>query len=301
MKKNFVLLQVILSLLIATSGQAQDDWANVDVETVKVTDSIFMLKGGGGNVTVSVGEDGVIVIDDQFAPMTDRIIAAIRDITDQPVRFIINTHFHADHTGGNEGMHGKTGGIIVAHENVRSRLSADQFVKIYRQPASPAEALPIVTFDSNIRFHMNDDEIDVVHLTPHAHTDGDSAIFFRNANVLVGGDMIFFGLYPFVDMRNGGSVSGYVEALDKMIGQIDEETHVIPGHGSLGDLKQLRTLRDLLLTLIDRVKKLVDQGKTRDEVIAAKPSAEFDQLYDGGSIKADEIIGYLYDGLAANQ
>ena len=300
-KKILGLLLAMLGITIAAIAQSQDDWANVAIETIKVTDSIYMLKGGGGNVALSVGEDGVILIDDQFAPMTDRILAAIQQITDQPVRFIINTHFHADHTGGNEGIRRKTGGVIVAHENVRRRLSTDQFVKIYPQPASPPEALPIITFDSNIRFHMNGDVVDVIHVSNNAHTDGDSAVFFRDANVLVGGDMIFFGLYPFVDLPNGGSVSGYVAALDDMIARADKETSIIPGHGSLGYLEQLHALRNLLLTLINRVQQLVAQGKTREEVIAAKPSAEFDEEHDGGSIKADDIVGYLYDDLTANQ
>ncbi len=299
MKKIEIILPAILGCLTATSVNAQRDFSTVVIETVKVTDTVYMLKGAGGNIGLSVGKDGVIVIDDQFAPLTDQILAAISDITDQPVRFIINTHFHQDHIDGNEGMSARTGGIIVAHENVRKRLSTPQFVEFFnnRMPAYPPGALPIVTFDTNIRFYMNGDEIEVFHPVDNAHTDSDSVIFFHNSNVLHGGDLVFFGTYPFIDLGSGGSVRGFTEATEAIIAQLNDDTQIIPGHGSVGDLAQLRAVRDMLVTLIDRVRRLVDQGKTREEVIAARPSAEFDEKYVGRSIKADDIVGFVYDDL----
>lgn len=299
MTKTIIYVQAIVACLSVTTAQAQRDFSKVVIETVKVTDSVYMLKGSGGNIGLSVGDDGVIVIDDQFGPLSDKILAAIREITDKPVRFIINTHFHQDHIDGNELLSTRTGGIIVAHENVRKRLSTPQFVQFFnnRMPAYPPEALPIVTFDTNIRFYMNGDQIEALHPNDNAHTDSDSVIFFRNSNVLHGGDLAFFGSYPFIDLGSGGSVRGYAAAIDKIIPQLDDDTRIIPGHGSVGDLAQLRAVRNMLGTLIDRVGGLIEQGKNREEVIAAKPSAEFDETYDGGSIKADDIVGFVYDDL----
>ena len=299
MKNTRLFALALVTCLIALPVQAQRDFSKVVIETVKVTDSVYMLTGAGGNIGLSVGADGVIVIDDQFGPLSDKILAAIRAITDQPARFIINTHFHQDHIDGNELLSAATGGVVVAHENVRKRLSTPQFVEFFnnRMPAYPPEALPIVTFDSSIRFHMNGDVIDVFHPEDNAHTDSDSVIYFRNSNVLHGGDLVFFGSYPFIDLSSGGSVTGFTAATEALIAQLNDDTQIIPGHGSVGDLDQLRAVRDMLATLIDRVRKLVDQGKTRDEVIAAKLSAEFDDRYGGGSIKPDDIVGFVFDDL----
>ena len=299
MKKTIVCVQAIIACLSVNTAQAQRDFSKVVIETVKVTDSVYMLEGTGGNIGLSVGDDGVIVIDDQFAPLTDRILAAIREITDKPVRFIINTHFHQDHADGNEELSAKTGGVVVAHENVRKRLSTPQFVEFFnnRMPAYPPEALPVVTFDTNIRFHMNGDEIDVFHPVENAHTDSDSVVFFRDSNVLHGGDLVFFGMYPFIDMGSGGSVRGYVAALEKIIPQLDSGTRIIPGHGSVGDLAQLRELKDMLIATIGRVESLLQQGKSREEVIAARPLGTFDNKYPNSSVKADDLVEFIYQDL----
>src|SRR5258706_9143076 len=190
-----------------------------------------MLTGAGGNIGVSAGEDAVFVIDDQYAPLTDRITAAIAKITPKPVRFVLNTHWHGDHTGGNENF-GKGGSLIVAHENVRKRMSVEQFIEAFnmRSPAAPPVALPVVTFAQSVTFHLNGDEIRAIHM-PNAHTDGDAVVHFLRNDVVHMGDIYFNGMYPFIDDATGGSVEGVIPACDKGDALVSDKTHIIPGHG----------------------------------------------------------------------
>ena len=297
---HHVTLAVIVSHALALTAFAQGRFDDVQIKTVKVSDNVYMLVGSGGNIGLSIGEDGAFMIDDQFAPLTEKILAAVRTLTDQPVRFLINTHWHGDHVGGNENL-GKAGAIIVAHENVRERMSTEAFMEAFNRtvPASPEAALPVVTFTDAITFHWNGDEVHVLHVEP-AHTDGDSIIHFRHANVLHTGDTFFNGMYPFIDVSSGGSIDGVIAAADTALKLCNDQTKIIPGHGELADADDLRAYREVLQAVRDRVRSLVDAGKTREEVIATKPSAEFDADWGGGFMQPDIWIGIVYDGMTKN-
>ncbi len=212
----------------------------VQIRTTALNRGVHMLTGAGGNIALATGEDAAFVVDDQFAPLTPKILAAIRAVTDKPVRFLVNTHWHFDHTGGNENF-GKAGTIIVAHDNVRKRMSVEQFMSRLdrRQPPSPKAALPVITFPDQVTFHLNGDTIHVVHVPP-AHTDGDAIIHWSAANVLHLGDLFFNGRYPFVDLDSGGSFEGVIHAVTSALGMVNDQTKIIPGHGDLATRADLQ-------------------------------------------------------------
>jgi glyoxylase-like metal-dependent hydrolase (beta-lactamase superfamily II) len=289
-------LAAVIALAAAPALAQQQDLSKVEIKSEKVAEGVYMLTGAGGNIGLSVGPSGSFVIDDQFAPLTDKILAAIKAITPQPVRFVINTHLHGDHTGGNENL-GKAGAIVVAHENVRKRMSVEQLNAFGRKtPPSPEGALPVVTFTDAVTFHWNGDEIRVTHAAP-AHTDGDSIVRFVKADVVHMGDLFFNGLYPFIDTGSGGRVDGFVAAADQVLAATGEKTRFIPGHGPLASRADLQSYRDMLETLRDRIAKLKAEGKSRDEVIAAKPTADHDAKWGTGFMKADTFAGFVYDSL----
>jgi cyclase len=293
-----LLLSVALLVLLAAPASAQEqDFSKVEVKTVPVAGSVSMLQGSGGNIGVLVGTDGVLIVDDEFAPLVPKIRAAVGQLTQKPIRFVVNTHWHGDHTGGNAGF-GGDGAVIVAQDNVRKRMSTNQFNAFFKRstPASPAIALPVITFAEGVTFHLDGEDIEVFHLVP-AHTDGDSAIWFRHANVLHTGDVFFNGLYPFIDTGSGGSVDGVVTALEAMLARIDDQTKVIPGHGPLGSKADMKKFHDMLATVRDRVKKAIAAGKTLDQVVASKPSAEFDPIWGGGFLKPADFVTMMYTGL----
>jgi glyoxylase-like metal-dependent hydrolase (beta-lactamase superfamily II) len=260
-----------------------------------------MLIGRGGNIGLSVGVDGAFLIDDQFAPLTEKIRAAVAALTDQPVRFLVNTHWHRDHTGGNENL-GRAGAIIVAHDNVRRRMSRDQFLEAFDQmvPASPKGALPVLTFNDAVTFHLNGDEVHVFHVE-HAHTDGDAIIHFRRANVVHMGDTYFNGMYPFIDVSSGGSIEGMIDAVDRVLPLADAKTRLIPGHGPLSNVLELQAYREMLGTVRDRIRALVADGKSREEVIEAGPTRDFDASWGGGFMKPDQWAGIVYDGMVTEE
>jgi glyoxylase-like metal-dependent hydrolase (beta-lactamase superfamily II) len=288
-------------VLSAASVAAQQDFSKVEIKPTKLADGLFMLTGAGGNMALSVGEDAVFLVDDQYAPLTERIKAAIAAITDKPVRFVLNTHWHFDHTGGNENL-GQAGALIVAHDNVRKRMSVEQFIKDFdmKVPASPKAALPIITFSETTTFHLNGEEIQAVHVPP-AHTDGDSLVQYRKANVLHMGDTFFNGSYPFFDMSSGGSVDGMIAAGEKALSLVNAFTKIILGHGSLADRKALESYLAMLKTSRDRIKSLVSAGKSVDEIIAAKPLAEFDGTWGKGFIQPDQFLRLLHGSLSAQR
>ena len=236
-------------------------------------------------------------MDDQFAPLTDKIVAAIRAITDKPVRFVVNTHWHADHTGGNENF-AKAGAVIVAHDNVRKRMSTEQFNEVFKSttPASPRAALPVVTFAQSVTLHLNGDAVQVTHVPP-AHTDGDSIVHFTKANVIHMGDLFMNGSYPFIDVGSGGHVDGVVGAAEKALAMANDQTKIIPGHGPLADKASLQAFRDMVATIRDRVAALVKEGKSLEEVQAAQPSKEFDAKWGGGFMKPEQFVGLIYASL----
>ena len=273
---------------------AQRDFSKVEIETQQVAEGIYMLQGSGGNIGVCIGEDGVLLVDDQFAPLTDKILAAIAKITDQPVRFVLNTHYHPDHVGGNENF-GKAGALLVAHDAVRARLLAQRRTAADAPPPT-AGTLPLITFDDSLTFHVNGTDIAAFHVAP-AHTDGDAIVVIRTGNVVHMGDCFFNGLYPYIDVAAGGGIEGMIAAIDRVLPSIGPDTKIIPGHGPLSDRAGLVAFRDMLAAVRDRMKPLVATGKSLEEVKAAKPTADFDAVWGNGFLKPDRWVEMVYEGL----
>ena len=298
MKRLSVAALIMASL--AAPVWAQQDFSTVEIETVPVADGVYMLVGAGGNIGLSVGEDGAFVIDDQYAPLSEKILAAIAAITDADVEFLVNTHYHGDHTGGNEAF-GAAGALIFAHDNVRARMSTAQFREIFDQsiPASPAGALPVVTFSDEMTFHWNGDTIRALHVAP-AHTDGDTILHFQNANVIHMGDNFFNGVYPFIDVGSGGDINGIIAAGYRALAIANEDTAIIPGHGPLSDAAGLAAWLDVLKVTRVSMQSLIDQGLSEDEAVAARPTAEFDGQYGGGFMNPENFSRLLYQSLSRN-
>jgi cyclase len=293
-----------LALLLAwvSSAQAQQrNFDDVQIKATHVAGAVSMLEGAGGNIGVCAGPDGVFLIDDQFAPLTDKIRDAVAKIQTGPIRFVLNTHWHGDHTGGNENL-GKAGVLIVAHDNVRVRMASEQFSKIFdrKTPASPAPALPVVTFTEAVTFYLNGDEIHAFHVPP-AHTDGDAIVHFRRANVVHAGDVFFNGNYPVIDLDSGGSVEGVIAAVDRIVAVANAETRIIPGHGPIAGLPELQAYRKMLIDVRDAVKKAVADGKSLEDTQKAKPSAAYDAAWGNGFIKPDKFVEIVYTDLSRNR
>ena len=273
-------LFALLSLAAAPVG-AQVNYDTVRVRTIPVSSNVYMLQGAGGNIGLAVGDDAVFVVDDQYAPLTRKILDAIAAITPKPVRFVLNTHWHFDHVGGNENL-GEAGALIVAHENVRKRMSVDGFVEALnaRVPASPPKALPVVTFTDAVTFYINGDSVSATHVPP-AHTDGDAIIHFRKANVVHMGDTFHNAGLPFSDLSSGGSLHGIIGAADRVLAMTNDATKIIPGHGPLADRARLKVYRDMLVVLRDRIKAEITAGKTLDQILAAKVTAAYEKDFPG--------------------
>jgi glyoxylase-like metal-dependent hydrolase (beta-lactamase superfamily II) len=258
-----------------------------------------MLKGAGGNLGVLAGKDGVFLIDSQFAELSDKIKAAIAKISPAPVRFVVNTHWHGDHTGGNENFE-KSGSIIVAQDNVRVRMSTAQFDTMFNDTtlASPEDAWPVVTFTDAVTFHWDGQDVWVFHV-PNAHTDGDAVIQFKQANVVHTGDVLFNGNYPFIDISTGGSVKGTIAAADRILKAVDDNTKIIPGHGPLANKKDLQAYRDMLADISGKVEAMLAKGKTPDQIKAAKPSAAYDAKWGNGFLKPDMFVDIMIKDLSS--
>ena len=267
--------------------------ADVKIETISVAPGIYMLMGRGGNVGLTVGVDGAAIIDDQFADMAPKIRAAVAMLSEQPVHFVINTHLHGDHTGGNDAF-GKAGAVIIAHENVRKFLGSDQVNPSTNAPipARAREALPVITFADSATLHFNDDDLQFTHL-PNAHTATDIVVRFRKANVLHMGDC-FTGGFPFIDGNTGGTLDGLIRAHETVLATVDDNTKIIRGHGPLGNKAELQAYHDMLVVVRDRVAKLVKAGKSPGDVLAARPTKEFEEKYGGTSFNAAQWIGRAY-------
>lgn len=283
----------------AMAGAANAQDAEVIVRTETVAPGIHVLYGSGGNIGASIGADGVFLIDDQYAVMTAKITEALAKLSPEPPRFVLNTHWHGDHTGGNENLAAK-GSLVVAHDNVRVRMGTEQFSKFFERttPPSASAALPVVTFNDSVSFFLNGDEIRGTHV-PGAHTDGDVFIHFRKANVIHTGDLVFAGMYPFIDLDSGGSVAGVIAAVDRMLALADDRTRIIPGHGEVTDKAGLAAYREMLVVTSGRVRELVRAGKTVDEVLAANPNAEFDAKLAWAFITPERYARILYRDAAA--
>ncbi|MCB1057527.1 MAG: MBL fold metallo-hydrolase [Acidobacteria bacterium] len=286
-----------LGLVLSLPAFAQQDWDAATIETVQVTDGIAMLVGPGGNVGVSTGADGVFLIDDEYGQVNTKVLGAIQKLSSDPIRFVINTHWHDDHTGGNKDL-ASTGSVIVAHEGVRRRMAAGQVIEAFGMnvPPAPPEALPVITFTDAVTFHRNGDDIHVFHVAP-AHTDGDSVIRFEKANVIHTGDLYFNGFYPFIDTSSGGSIEGMIAGVDRILEIADDSTKIIPGHGPLSNPQELKAYRTMLETVRDRVAKLKAEGKSADEVVAAKPTADLDEVWGKGFLPPDIFVKLVYDGM----
>jgi cyclase len=272
---------VFAALATAAPTDAQN-FDSVQVRSTILAPGVYMLQGSGGNIGVSVGDDAVFLVDDQFAPLTPKILAAIGAITPKPVRFVLNTHWHFDHTGGNENL-GRVGALIVAHDNVRKRMSTDQFISALnrREPASPKDALPVVTFNDAVTFHINGDSVVATHVPP-AHTDGDAIVHFVKANVIHMGDVFHNTGLPFVDRSSGGSIDGVIHTADRVLAIANAETKIIPGHGPVADRVRLKAWRDAIASLRDRARAAVTAGQTVEQLLAANITSAYAKDWPGG-------------------
>lgn len=289
---------MLIIALTATPAVAQIP-ETVAFERQKLSDSVYFLSSGwGGNLAASVGEDGIFLVDDQFAPLTDEISASLAEVSDQPLRFVINTHWHHDHTGGNENF-GSSGSLIIAHDNVRRRMSTEQVSEFLGRttPPSPEVALPIITFSDTTTLHLNGEAIAAYH-SPHGHTDGDAIIHFRDSNVIHMGDTYFNGMFPFIDLDSGGNANGVIAAVDLALGMADANTRIIPGHGPLASRDDLQAYRDFLARIRDEVRRRMDDGQSLEAIIEADlVAAETEQWGADGFIKPDQFVTFVYRSL----
>ena len=295
--KKFLLLTV--ALFFAVSAHAQTDFSKVEVKATKVAGNVYMLQGSGGNIGVSVGDDGLLIVDDQFAPLADKIRAALKGIADKKLRFILNTHWHGDHTGGNVVFGPEA--TIIAHDNVRKRLATEQKSTVFNSttPASPKEALPVITFNDSLSVHFNGEDIRAIHF-PHGHTDGDSVIFFSQSNVVHLGDDFFAGRFPFVDLESGGSVEGLVKNIGELIGKIPADAKLIPGHGPISTLDDLKSYHRMLQQTTEIVRGKIAAGKTLDQIKTEGLPAEW-APWGAGFIKTDRWVETIYKSLTAKK
>jgi cyclase len=271
----------------AAAGQATD-YSKVQIETVKLAPNFYVLNGQGGAIGVLTGPDGVLMVDSQFAPLTEKIVAAIRQVSSTPIKYMINTHVHPDHTGGNENL-AKMGVTIFAREELRNRL-----------PKTAPAALPVITYSSPITFHMDGEDVRAIPI-PHAHTDGDTMVHFPNANVIMIGDYFRSLGYPNIDRANGGSLTGMIEGINTAIALCNATTKVVPGHGDITDRNGLSAHRDMIIAIRDKIAPMVSQGKTLPEVMAAKPTADYDAKVPGGGPTIERFVGQVYAELQAKK
>lgn len=278
---------------------AQPD-GEVRITRFEITEGLDMLVGRGGNLSVSSGEDGILLVDDQFAPLTPKIRAAIAEIQKGPVRFVLNTHWHGDHTGGNENF-ARAGALLFAQDAVRERMSREQEMRAFGStiPASPEAALPVVTFSDAMRFHMNGEEIHVHH-APRAHTDGDAIVQFRRANAIATGDVYFNGSYPFIDLESGGSVDGMIAAVERILAFSDAETRIVPGHGPLSNRAELRAYRNMLVTVRARVAAALREGTSFSALSASGPLQDLDGRWGGKIVDSQDFLRSVHASLSGS-
>ena len=297
--KRFIIAPLALAAALS-SAQAQRDFSGIEIKTTKVVDGVYMLEGAGGNIGLSTGDDGAFVIDDQFAPLSGRIMAAIETVTDKDVAFVLNTHFHGDHTGGNEAF-GEAGAHIVAHDNVRKRLKEGLTrASGNTTPPAPDVALPVITFSKTISFYWNDRDIHIWHPKP-AHTDGDAIVFLKDVNVVHMGDVFFNGGYPFIDLEGGGDMNGYIAAHEKVLEKIDDETKIIPGHGPLANKADLQTTVDMLKEVKSRIQALIADGVDEDAAVAADPLKDLNDKWGQGFINGEFMVRTAHRSLSAKK
>jgi glyoxylase-like metal-dependent hydrolase (beta-lactamase superfamily II) len=295
--KKFLLLTVVL--FFAISAHAQTDFSKVEIKATKVAGNVYMLEGSGGNIGVSVGDDGLLIVDDQFAPLADKIRAALKGLADKKLRFILNTHWHGDHTGGNVAFGPEA--TIIAHDNVRKRLATEQKSAVFNRttPPSPKEALPVITFNNSLSVHFNGEEIRAIHF-PQGHTDGDSVIFFSSSNVVHLGDDFFAGRFPFVDLESGGTVEGLIKNIGELIEKIPAGAKLIPGHGPISTLDDLKSYHRMLQQTTEIVRQKIAAGKTVDQIKTEGLPAEW-APWGAGFIKTDRWVETIYKSFTAKK
>jgi len=301
---NIAIRAALVGALATVAGAAfaqQQDLSKVEIKVTKVSGNIYMLEGAGGNIAASVGDDGIVIVDDQFAPLAEKIRAALKGITDKPLRFIINTHYHFDHTGGNLPLHDAT---IIAQDNVRKRLAQSNLLgnggsMKMEQPAMAPEALPVITFQHDVTLHVNGEDIHALH-APSGHTDGDSLVFFPKSNVLhTGDDFVRYG-FPFIDIGGGGSSKGMIEALEMALAQVPADVKVIPGHGALSTVTDVRDFVKMLKDTRAAVEKEVKAGKTLQQIQQARVLAPWEK-FSGPFVSTDLFIETLYNELTGTK
>lgn len=293
------LAPMLLAVLVTSAAPlASQNFDSVTITRQRLADGVYLLQGAGGNIGVSAGTDGVFIIDDDYAPLTAKVKAAVAGVSIAPIRFVINTHWHRDHTGGNANLGGE-GVIIVAQENVRTRISKEQFVKAFdaRVPAAPAAGWPVITFGESMAFYLNGDTVDVLHARA-AHTDGDAIIHFRKANVIHTGDTFFNGFYPFIDVSTGGTLDGMIAAADTALSRSNDRTRIIPGHGPLANRSQLKAYRDMLATVRMRVARARIQGMTAEQFLNANRLADLDSIWGKGFMTPTQFAAVAYSAVS---
>ena len=297
MVMRFVLpvLLLLFTTPIHERHRPQTDWSKVEIRATKVAGNVYVLQGAGGNIGVSVGEDGILIVDDQFAPLADKIRASLKTLGQGKLRFILNTHWHGDHTGGNVAFGPEA--PIIAHDNVRKRMSSEQRSEFFKSttPASPKEALPVVTFDQSLSVHFNGEEIRAIHF-PHGHTDGDSVIFFTTSNVVHLGDDFFSGSFPFVDLDTGGSVEGLTKNIADLITKIPAGAKLIPGHGPVSTIDDLKAYHRMLVETTAIVRQKIAAKKSLDQIKGEGLPAEW-KSWGAGFIKTDQWLELVYRSL----
>jgi cyclase len=291
MRKLLYLFTLFFIVGWHTQANAQRDFSDVEIKPTKLTETVYMFTGSGGNIGVSIGPDGVLIIDDQFAPLAEKIQTALNTIGGKKPSFILNTHWHGDHTGGNKEF-GKEG-TIIAHTNVRKRLAEGRPNENRPTPPAPKEALPVITFDASLSIHFNGEEIQAHHI-PHGHTDGDAVITFTKSNVVHMGDLFFNGGFPFVDINSGGTIMGYLAGVEKMINQISPNAQIIPGHGNLATLDDLKKFHKTLTETIAIIHKQIDAGKSLETIQQAKPLEKWAE-WGNGFISTDRWIATIFN------
>ena len=287
---TLISLSLPVGLLALPAAAEEPDFSKVQIETIPLAPGLAMLIGSGGNIVVSTGKDGPVIVDDQFAPLAPKITAAVNALQSAPIRFVINTHHHFDHTGGNE-VFGNAGALIIAHDNVRQRLSMEQFSQLMNRttPASPAAALPVVTFADGMTLHWNGETISMRHVAP-AHTDGDVHVWFEKANVVHTGDTYVNGFFPLVDVESGGTLGGIIASAEAILARATPDTKIVPGHGPLATPADLKRFRNVLVDVKARIEQGIASGKTMQQFIAAKPLADLDAQWGHGFLTTDQVI-----------
>jgi cyclase len=298
---SFLLMLGTFIIFLSLSNLDISYASHLEINITKLIDNMYAIHGSGGNVLLSIGNDGVILVDDQYAPVTEKLKSVIANLTEKRIKFVINTHLHPDHVGGNEKLGEVT--IIVSHDNVRKRLSSDHFFEFINQtiPAMSERGLPIITFSENMTFYQNDEEIRITHLD-NGHTDGDSAVYFTNNNVIHVGDDFSDRSYPFMDLSSGGSVDGLISSLKKILLMINKDTKVVGGHSGISNQTKVKDYFDMLIDVRDIINNMVKEGKSLNEIIQVKPTIKYDIIYyDHSFIKPKDFVTNIYMSLKERQ